>query len=59
MMGFIWKIWDLFTGIFNKLQEATFVYDDSGHVTSLGSVLFACLVIGFVASLYWKGAKSQ
>lgn len=26
--------------------------------TSLGGIIFACVVIGFVVSLYWKGAKS-
>ena len=59
MMNFVWMIWDLYTGIFNKFQQAVFVYSTSGKVTSLGSVLFACLVIGFVVSLFWKGAKAQ
>ena len=26
--------------------------------TSLGAVIFACITIGFVVSLYWKGAKT-
>lgn len=60
MMDFIWLVWDLYTGIFNKLGEATFRYGSGANdVTSVGSVLFAAIVIGFVVSLFWKGARAQ
>lgn len=60
MMDFIWLIVDLFNGIFNKLNSAVFRFGTGANdVTSVGSVLFASIVIGFVASLFWKGAKSQ
>ena len=60
MTEFIWKIWDLYTGIFNELNSAVFRYGNGANdVTSVGSVLFAALVIGFVVSLFWKGAKAQ
>lgn len=26
--------------------------------TSLGGIIFACVVVGFVVNLYWKGAKT-
>lgn len=26
--------------------------------TSLGGIIFACVVIGFIVSIYWKGAKT-
>lgn len=60
MTEFIWKIWDLYTGIFNELNNAFFRFGNGANdVTSVGSVLFASLVIGFVVSLFWKGAKAQ
>lgn len=60
MLEFIWKIWDLYAGIFNKLSSTYFRFGPlQNDVTSVGSVLFAALVIGFVASLFWKGAKTQ
>ena len=60
MMDFIWLIVDLYNGIFNKLNSAVFRFGSgSNDVTSIGSVLFAAVVIGFVVSLFWKGAKSQ
>lgn len=60
MLEFIWKICDLYTGIFNKLSSTYFRFGTlQNEVTSIGSVLFAALVIGFVVSLFWKGAKSQ
>ena len=60
MMDFIWKIWDLYTGIFNALGKAVFRYGSGKNdFTSVGSVLFAAIVIGFVVSLFWKGAKAQ
>ena len=58
MIDFVWLIWDLFSGIFNKFQDVLIPFTNN-RVTTLGSILFACLVIGFVASLYWKGAKAQ
>lgn len=60
MMDFIWKIADLYNGIFNKLNSAVFRFGSGANdVVSVGSVLFAAVVIGFVVSLFWKGAKSQ
>ena len=60
MMDFVWEIWRLYTGIFNELNVAYFRYGDGANdVTSVGSVLFAAIVIGFVVSLFWKGARAQ
>ena len=60
MMDFIWLLVDLFNGIFNKLNTALFRYGSGENdVVSIGSVLFASVVIGFVVSLFWKGAKAQ
>ena len=60
MMEFFGLLADLFSGIFDKLMSAYIYYGDGYYeYTSVGSILFAALVIGFVASLFWKGAKAQ
>lgn len=60
MYEFFWMLADFYSGIFSKLNNAYFHYgSNSNDYTSVGSVLFAALVIGFVVSLFWKGAKAQ
>ena len=60
MMDFIWLLVDLYNGIFNKLNSTLFRFGTGENdVVSIGSVLFAAVVIGFVVSLFWKGAKAQ
>lgn len=60
MMDFMWLLSDLYNGIFNKLNTSLFRFGSGENdVVSIGSVLFASVVIGFVVSLFWKGAKAQ
>lgn len=60
MMDFIYLIGDLYNGIFNKLNDAVFRFGSGNNdIVSIGSVLFASIVIGFVVSIFWRGAKSQ
>lgn len=60
MLDFIFLISRFFVNIFGVLgsTEISFGggFEDS---TTLGGILFACLVIGFAVSVFWKGAKSQ
>lgn len=59
MGDFVWLITDFYQGIFNKLQNAIILTGYGfNDVTSIGTILFACIVIGFVVSLFWKGAKA-
>lgn len=59
MYEFFYMIADFYAGIFDKLNQAVFRYGSSSwDVTSVGSVLFAAIVIGFVVSIFWKGARS-
>lgn len=58
MVEFARFLANYFVGIFNVLNKTYIRSDDSTIVASLGSILFACLVIGFVASLFWKGVKA-
>lgn len=56
MVEFARFLANFFKGIFSVLNNATI---SSGNTsTSVGSILFACIVIGFVANLFWKGVKS-
>lgn len=60
MMDFIYLLGDLYNGIFNKLNEAVFRFGSgSNDIVSIGSILFASIVIGFVVSIFWRGAKAQ
>lgn len=57
MIEFAHFLSNFFVGIFNLLSD-TYIYAGDGNLeVSLGSILFACLVISFVASLFWKGVK--
>lgn len=59
MLDFVWMITNFYQRIFNLLQEATIRFGTGQNdVTSIGGILFACIVIGFVVHLYWKGAKA-
>lgn len=59
MLDFVWLITNFFQRIFNELQSATIRFGDgSNDVTSVGAILFACIVIGFVVNIFWKGAKA-
>lgn len=60
MVGFFDLIWNFYTGIFNIFNSTIIRYGNSPDDTvSLGSILFSAIVIGFVVSLFWKGAKAQ
>lgn len=60
MMQFFYMLWGFIGGIIDELNAAVFRFGDGvNDVTSIGSVIFAALVIGFVVSMFWKGAKSQ
>lgn len=60
MLDFVFLVSRFFINIFAVLGNTLIPFgggfEDS---TSLGGILFACLVIGFAVSIFWKGAKSQ
>lgn len=56
--AFFKMIFDFFAGIIDKLNSAHIVYDSTGNYTTLGDILFAAIIIGFVVSLFWRGAKT-
>lgn len=60
MLDFVFLISRFFVNIFNKLGDVVIPFggrfDDS---TTLAGILFACLTIGFVVHIFWKGAKAQ
>lgn len=59
-MDFIRLVWDLYAGIFNQLNGAVIAFGDGlNESASVGSIFFSALVIGFVVSLFWKGARAQ
>ena len=60
MLAFFDLLYDFFLDILNSFYDATISFGDgSNRATSLGAIIFASIVIGFVASIFWKGAKSQ
>ena len=60
MMDFIRLVWDFYARIFDKLNGIIIDFGDGSSLsTSLGSILFSAIVIGFVVSMFWKGAKAQ
>ena len=60
MFDFIFLVWDFYSDIFGLLNNTYIRYGwYADDVVSLGSVLFSALVIGFVVSLFWKGARAQ
>ena len=56
--AFLSMIIDFFSSIIDLLSNAVIVYDSSGNFTTVGDILFAAIIIGFVVSLFWKGAKA-
>lgn len=60
MLDFFYLLATFFHRIFSLLGDTVIPFggglDDS---TTLGGILFACIVIGFAVSVFWKGAKSQ
>ena len=59
MLDFVWLVTNFYQRIFNTLHDATIRFGTGANdVTSVGAILFVCIVIGFVAHLYWKGAKA-
>lgn len=59
MSDFVWMVADFYQAIFNKLHGTLIKYGDGiNDVVSIGAILFACIVIGFVVNIFWKGARS-
>lgn len=60
MLDFIFLISSFFGKIFNLLGETIIPFGSNfSDSTTLGGILFACIVFGFAVSIFWKGAKSQ
>ena len=61
MLEFVTLISSFFVSIFNIFSDTVIPFGGnfSGSSFTLAGLLFACLVIGFVVSIFWKGAKSQ
>lgn len=47
---------DAFGDIINLLESVQFVF--GGVTVNLAGLFFAFLVFGFVASIFWKGARA-
>lgn len=60
MLDFVFLVSRFFINIFAVLGSTVIPFGGNfDGTTSLGGILFACLVIGFAVSIFWKGAKSQ
>lgn len=60
MLDFIMLLSRFFMNIFGVLSNTIISFGGNfDGETSLAGILFACLTIGFAASAFWKGAKSQ
>ena len=60
MLNFIEMLGGLYVQIFNRLAECVIPLGVGfSQPVTLAGILFACLVIGFVACIFWKGAKAQ
>lgn len=59
MIDFFLMLGNFFTDIF-RLLNGTIISGGSGNnmSTSLGGLLFACLVLGFAVNIFWKGARA-
>lgn len=59
MIDFFYLIGDFFLNIF-KLLNGTIIDggDTYNMTTSLGGLLFVCIVLGFAVNIFWKGARS-
>lgn len=54
--AFVDLFFDIFNSLIGLLSSMTFsVY---GIEVNYGAIVFAFLVVGFVVSVYWKGARS-
>lgn len=59
MLDFVWTITNFYQRIFNELQGAVISFGAGyNDTTTVGAILFACIVIGFVVNIFWKGAKA-
>lgn len=56
MAEFVFLIRDFYSSILSLFGRT--VLNIGGIQTSLGGIIFACVVVGFVVNLYWKGAKT-
>ena len=60
MLDFVFLISRFFANIFGLFGSIEIPYGGNfSGSTNIGGILFACIVIGFVVSVFWKGAKSQ
>ena len=60
MLDFIYLISRFFVNIFGLLGQTIIPFGGNfNDTTTLGGILFACLVIGFAVSVFWKGARAQ
>ena len=60
MLDFVFLVSRFFVNIFGLLGDTLLPFGTGFNDTvSLGGILFVCLVLGFVVSIFWKGAKSQ
>ena len=60
MLDFIYLISRFFVNIFGVLGDTVIPFGGNfADSTTLGGILFACLVIGFAVSVFWKGARAQ
>lgn len=59
MIAFFRLLGEFFTNIF-RLLNGTIITggDGSNMTTSLGGLLFVCIVLGFAVNIFWKGARS-
>lgn len=59
MAEFFESLASFYTGLFNKLSSAFFVWSEDSiyGLISLGSILFVAIVIRLAVSVFWKGAK--
>ena len=59
MIDFFRLIGEFFSDIFRLLNGTIITGGDSNHMTtSLGGLLFVCIVLGFAVNIFWKGARS-
>lgn len=56
MSSFFFMVRDFYSDILSLFGRT--VLDIGGVQTSLGGIIFACIVVGFVVNLYWRGTKS-
>ena len=59
MAEFFESLAGFYTGVFNKLSSTLFSWSEDSiyGLISVGSILFAAIVIRISVSVFWKGAK--